>query len=152
MTDILDLDETRARVDGLIHLDTQRAAAGIDLTAGEIFRLTGPGSLDFGGGELEAADRAKVVPELRDGDDDYGWWELRAGSYVVRYNESLDLEDGELAHVFPLERVLVAGASHAAFVADGPREPLEALLSVGAAGCNIKENARVSRLIVLKSG
>ena len=151
MTRLLDVDDTRSRVDGLVHLDTHRAAAGLDLTAGEIFQLTGPGSLDFGGGELEAADRAKVVPKLQDEDDDYGWWELEPGSYVLRYNESLGLEEGELAHVYPLERVLLAGASHAAFVADGPREPLEALLSVGAAGCNIKENARMSRLIVLES-
>lgn len=151
MTRILDLEETPSRVDGLIHLDTQQAAAGIDLTAGEIFRLTGPGSLDFGGSELEAAERAKVEPELRDEDDDYGWWELEPGSYLVRYNESLAPADGELAVVFPLERLLLAGASHAAFVADGRREPLQALLSVGAAGCHIKENARVSRMIVQTS-
>ncbi|NIP58664.1 MAG: deoxycytidine triphosphate deaminase [Gemmatimonadetes bacterium] len=151
MTRILDPDDTRSTVGGLVHLDTQRAAVGIDLTVGGVFRLTGPGSLDFGGSELESADRRRVEPRPRSEDDDYGWWELEPGSYVVRYNETLDPGDGELAVVFPLERLLLAGASHPAFLADGPRDPLEALLSVGDAGCRIKENARVSRGIVLES-
>lgn len=151
MTRILDLDDTRSHVGGLVHLDTQRAAVGLDLTAGEVFRVTGPGALDFGGSELERAGRAEVPPELRSEEDDYGWWELEPGSYIVRYNETLDLEAGELARVLPLERLLLAGASHAAFLVDGPRDPLETLLTVGGAGCNLKENCRVSRLLLTSS-
>ena len=149
MTRILDLDDTRSHVQDLLHLDTQEAAVGLDLTVGSIFRVTGPGSLDFGGSELEEADREEIDAVLRNPDDDYGWWELEAGAYLIRYNESLDLNDGRIAHVAPLERLLLAGASHPGFLVDGSRDPLETLLSVGQAGCNLKENCRVSRLIVV---
>lgn len=148
MARILDLDRTRSRVEGLLHLDTQRAAVGLDLTVGHVFRLTGPGSLDFGGSELEAAGREAVESELRHEDDDYGWWDLEPGSYVVRYNETLAPEEDETAHVLPLERLLLAGASHAAFLVDGPRDPLETLLTVSAAGCSLKENCRISRVVL----
>lgn len=149
MTRILDLDETRSNTAGLVHLDTQKAAVGLDLTVASIYRLTGPGSLDFGGSELEPAERQEVEPELRDAEDDYGWWELAPGTYIARYNETLDLAENRWATVLPLERLLAAGASHAAFGVDGSRDPLEALLLVGDAGCNLKENARISRLVVM---
>lgn len=149
MVRILDPDDARSRVHGLLHLDTQRAAVGLDLTVGAVFRVTGPGSLDFGGSELEPAEREELEPQLREEGDDYGWWELKVGTYVVRYNESLDLDDGRLGHVLPLERLLLAGASHPAFVVDGPRAPLETLLTVGDVGCRLKENCRVSRLLVM---
>lgn len=150
MTRILDLDETAACVGGIVHLDTQEAAVGLDLTVASVHRLTTPGSLDFGGSEFEAAGQETIDPELRSEDDDYGWWELDAGTYVVRYNESLDPGDGKWAHVLPLERLLLAGASHAAFLVDGPREPLETLLEVGEAGCNLKENCRISRVVLME--
>lgn len=152
MTRILDLDDTHAHVDGLLHLETQGAAVGIDLTVGEVFRLTGPGSLDFGGSELEAAEREALEPELRDPDDDYGWWELEPGSYRIRYNESVEVDEGRLACILPLERLLRAGAGHPAFLVDGARRPLETLLTVGSAGCDLKENCRVSRLVMVEAG
>lgn len=148
MSRTLDADQTRSRVDGLVHFGTQEAAVGLDLTVASVHRITGPGSLDFGGSEEEPASTEGVASELRDPDDDYGWWELEAGTYRIRYNESLSLEAGEWAHVFPLERLLRAGASHAAFLVDGSRDPLEVLLRVGDAGCRLKENCRVSRVVV----
>lgn len=149
MTRILDLEGTRDHVEGLLHLDTQEAAVGLDLTVSEVLRVTGPGSLDFGGSEEEAAEVEAVEPELRDPEDDYGWWELDPGSYLVRYNEALNLGEDRLAHVLPLERTLRAGVFHPAFLVDGSRDPLETLLSVGAAGGHLKENCRISRLLVV---
>ncbi len=146
---ILDADATAARLGGLVHLDTQRAASGLDLTVDEVARLTGPGSLDFGGSEFAPADLATLDPELADPADDYGWWELEAGTYAVRFNEAIDLEEGQVGVVHPLPRLQRAGAAHAAFVVDGAEDPVEALLTVGAAGCRLKENCRVSRLLVL---
>lgn len=152
MTWILDTEHTRTRVEGLLHLETQAAAVGLDLTVGSVHRLTGAGSLDFGGSELEAAPSTPVNTRLRSEDDEYGWWALEPGSYRVRFNESLTLEEGEVARIFPLERLLLAGAGHPAFLADGPRDPLETLLTVGEAGCRLKENCRISRLVVVRNG
>ena len=152
MTRILDDDGTRAVLHDLVHLDTQRAAVGLDLTVAAVYRVTGPGSLDFGGSEEEAADREEVLPRRRRTDDAYGWWELRAGRYVIRYNESLELADGQIAQILPLERLLRAGSHHPTFVVDGPRETLETLLVVGEAGCDLKENCRMSRVVVSEVG
>lgn len=136
-------------VDGLIHLDTQDAETGVDLTVAAIYRIDSGGDLDFGGSEFRPARRSKLRPELADEEDDYGWWELDSGVYVLRYNESLKL-DGHTAIVSPLPRLVATGASHPAMTrnsTDGDR-PLEVVLRVPNTGVRIKENARVSRLVV----
>lgn len=145
---ILDAEETRDRVTGLVHFDTQRARSGLDLTVTAVFRVTGPGRLDFGGSEFEPAEREEVGAELASPGDDYGWWELEAGTYVIRYNEGVDLGPGQLGEVRPLPRLQQAGASHPAFLVQGREDSLAALLTVGEGGCRLKENCRVSRLLV----
>jgi len=59
-----------SQLDGLVHLDTQRASTGIDLTVDAVFRTTGPGQLDFGGGEFRAVPRERIGPTLDEPDDD----------------------------------------------------------------------------------
>lgn len=148
---ILDADAARTHVDGLVHLDTQRASAGLDLTVDEVARVAGAGALDFGGSEFEPAALEAMTPRLASPDDDYGWWQLEGGSYVVRYNESLKLDDGRLARIYALPRLLRAGAFHPAFVAGNGDDPLETLLRVGRGGCRLKENCRVSRLLIVEA-
>ena len=145
---MLSPDALAQQLDGLVHLDTQRAPDGIDLTVDAVYRTTGHGQLDFGGGEFERAPRDPLTPVLDDPDDDYAWWTLERGAYVVRYNEALTLTDGQRAEITPLERTLLAGASHGAFVLTQSRDPLETLLVVGQSGCRLKENCRLSRLTV----
>lgn len=148
---ILDVEATATELEGLVHLETQRAAAGVDLTVARVARVAGAGRIDFGGSEHEPTDREVLTPERAAPGDDYGWWELAPGSYAVRYNESLDLAPGRIGLVHPLPRLQRAGAAHPAFVADG-EGPLEALLTVGSGGCALKENCRVSRLLVVETG
>jgi hypothetical protein len=142
-------DALAQQLDGLVHFDTQRAPNGLDLTVDAVFRTTGHGQLDFGGSEFWAAPRERIEPVLDDPEDDYGWWTLETGAYVIQYNEALSLGDGEQAVVTPLERTLHAGAHHGSFVLDDDRDPLETLLVVSRMGCRLKENCRVSRLVVL---
>jgi len=142
-------DALAQQLDGLVHLDTQRAPNGLDLTVDTVFRTTGHGRLDFGGGEFQAAPRERIEPVLDDPEDDYGWWTLEKGAYVIQYNESLSLDDGEQAVVTPLERTLHAGAHHGSFVLDDGRDPLGTLLVVSRMGCRLKENCRISRLVIV---
>lgn len=136
-------------VDDLVHLDTQETDRGIDLTVGEVYSLELVGALDFGGSEFSQAERNEIAPELADDSDDYGWWRLEAGIYVIRYNESVE-PDGDVALVTPLPRLLSTGASHSTIAIDDSDDgPLEATLQVPIQGVRIKENARVSRLTVL---
>jgi hypothetical protein len=145
--------ETRSRLDGLVHFDTQQSAArdGLDLTAASMFAFTAPGRLDFGGDEEQPAERRRLDPEKHDPEDDYGWWDLEAGTYAVRFNEAVELASGQVALVVPHERLLQAGAHHPVSGLRAPREAgeaLEAVLSVGRAGLHIKENARLSTLLL----
>ncbi|PSQ80290.1 MAG: deoxycytidine triphosphate deaminase [Bacteroidetes bacterium QS_8_68_15] len=154
---LLSADETRRRLDGVVHFDTQSEAAddGLDLTADAVFAFTGPGQLDFGGDEEQAAERRRLDPEKRDPDDDYGWWDLEEGTYPVRFNESIELGAGEIALLGPHERLLRAGAHHPVCWLRAPRETseaLEAVLAVGSAGLHVKENARLSTLLLFDEG
>lgn len=132
----------------LVHADTQIATAGIDCTVDRVFRIVGSGALDFGGGEFEAAERERIDPRLADESDTYGWWSLPEGTYRIRYNESLTLPRDADAVLEPLARLLRAGAHHPTVHPEGGDGPLTMTLSVGSAGCRIKENARLSRLRV----
>lgn len=149
---MLSPDALARQLDGLMHLDTQRAPDGIDLTVDAISRTTGPGQLDFGGGEFERAPHDPLTPVFDAPDDEYAWWSLDPGAYVVRYNESLTLTENQRAEIAPLERTLLAGAVHGSFVLTRDRDPLETLMVVSRKGCRLKENARLSRLTVQEFG
>ena len=135
MTDLLD------DVNGIVHEPTQqRADGGVDLTVTEVYRINAPGRIDFGGGELESAEVTPHPRVWRDPDDDYQWWELSAGTYLIEYNESLT-DDALLQ---PRPELVERGGSHPTLrVTELPRVPL----SVGGAGLRLKANARVSSLL-----
>jgi deoxycytidine triphosphate deaminase len=132
-----------AFVDGIVHEPTQTEGHGVDLTVTEVYEVTGPGRVDFGGGELEPADLDPHDRQYRNEDDDYEWWHLDAGQYLLAYNESLALPDDSVATVQSCDAVRARGAFH-------PTLRVESLdhvpLSVGGAGLRLKENARVSTL------
>lgn len=147
---ILSAEEIAGQLRNVVHLDTQATSnRGLDLTAASIYRIMGSGSLDFGGSEFEKARREKLEPEHAQPDDDYGWWELKAGTYFLRYNETAELDAGRVAVVQPHRRLLAAGAHHPSFQVQGRQDPLETLLEVAERGVRIKENARVSKMLVL---
>jgi hypothetical protein len=133
-------------LDGIVHEPTQREGRGFDLTVAEVYDLTGPGRVDFGGGELAAAATESHDSQKRDPGDDYGWWNLDAGRYLLEYNESLTAE-GTAVTLQTRDELLARGVFHPTLhVTDLPRVPL----SVGGAGFRLKENARVSTLVVAR--
>jgi len=130
-----------AFVDGIIHEPTQTEGSGVDLTVAEIYEITAPGRVDFGGGELEPADTDPHSAAKRDADDDYEWWTLEAGQYLIAYNETLSPPDDISLVVQTREELLARGAFHPTrYTQELGRVPL----SVGGAGLKLKENARVS--------
>jgi len=142
-------DRLMDRLAGVIHRDTQAFSSGIDLTVGRVSEFSGAGALDFGGSEFEAASARVMEPELAGPDDDYGWWRLGRGRYRIRFNERVDLEEGEMVLVTPHRRLLDAGAYHPTFLATADDEALTTLLTVAAPSCRLKENCRVARALVL---
>jgi hypothetical protein len=135
-------DDIADRLDDIVHRDTQVHDAGVDLTVAAVHAVSGPAQVDFGGGELTAATTGPIDPVKRDPDDDYGWWRLGGGTYLVEYNESLSGDDP--VQLQPRVELVERGISHPTLhVADLPRVPI----TVPAAGIHLKENARVSTLV-----
>jgi len=135
-------------LEDIVHEPTQTEGRGFDLTVAEIYEVTEPGRVDFGGGELEVAETEPHESQKRNEDDDYEWWQLDAGQYLLAYNESIVSDD----MTFTLQtgdELLARGAFHPTVqVTKLARVPL----SVGGAGIRIKENARVSTLVAAEAG
>lgn len=135
-------DTLVARLDGIVHEETQVHDDGVDLTVASIHRIDEPGRVDFGGGELTAAESSPVETERRNPDDDYGWWNLDEGQYLLAYNETLG-GDGTVV-LQPRTELRERGAFHPTLFTDSlGRVPL----SVPSGGIRLKENARVSTLL-----
>lgn len=136
--------QLQARLDGIVHAETQRRERAFDLTVAQVQEVTAPGRLDFGGGEQAAAPAEPVPTEKRDPDDDYGWWDLDEGVYRITYNERLTLEDARVV-LQPRTALVEQGLSHPTMVLEDslPRVPL----TVPPSGARLKENARVSTLL-----
>jgi len=129
-------------VEDSVHEPTQTEGTGFDLTVANVYEVIAPGRVDFGGGELEQAQTVRHPSSKRDPGDDYEWWRLRAGQYLIEYNESLT--GAATVTLQPRTELLERGLSHPTLHVDElPRVPV----SVGGAGIKIKENARVSTIV-----
>jgi deoxycytidine triphosphate deaminase len=142
--------EAATRVQGIIVPKYQVHGHSVDLTVRDLYAIDPTGKVDFGGGEYEAAGRAAVGTIRRHPEDRYSWWEVTRGSYFIEFNETLELALDEAALLEPHERLLRAGASHVAVFLRGYVAPLQTLLYVNALHLEIKQNARVSRLLVFR--
>jgi hypothetical protein len=130
------------RVDGIVHEDTQVHEYGLDLTVADVYEVEGRGRVDFGGGELADADLRPLASSLRNPEDDYEWWTLTSGTYLVEYNESLT--EGAPLRVQTRRELRERGAFHPS-VATTELGPMP--LTVADGGVELKENARVSTLM-----
>ncbi len=147
----LEGDDVRRFLEGIISPKKQQHHYETDLTAGTVFEVTGGGAVDFGGSEERVAERREVQPEKKSSDDDYGWWELAEGSYIVQFNERPALHDNHIGFIQPHERLVRAGATHPSFYFREARDQLETLIVVGKGGIHIKENARISKCLILQT-
>jgi len=138
------MTDLTAFVDGIVHEPTQTEGRGLDLTVTEVYEVAGPGRVDFGGGELEPAELEPHERQYRNEDDDYEWWHLDAGQYLLEYNESLAVPDDRVATVQTRDAICERGAFHPTLHV---RELGPVPLSVGGAGLGLKENARVSTVV-----
>ncbi len=135
-------EELTEYVKGIVHEDTQVGEHGLDLTVAEIHDIEEPGRVDFGGGELEDATTTPHETEKRNPDDDYEWWNLDGGQYLVEFNEQVQAD--EPLTLQTRKEVRERGAFHPAlFVREIERVPL----SVPTGGIRLKENARISTVL-----
>ncbi len=142
--------EAADRIKNLIHKDTQIGEDKVYLTVKQIYSLDKKGSLDFGGSELNLAKRKPLLPKKKLTEDKYGWWDLNQGMYLVEFNEQIDLEDREIAILEPREELLHNCSFHPLRIMT-PEEKLSFIpLNVGYQGIDIKQNAHISVLRIVK--
>ena len=127
----------------IVHESTQQGDHGFDITVAQIFDVIEPGRVDFGGDELDEAELRACPSNKRFPEDEYEWWNLESGCYVIEYNESVSTRDVSLT-IQTRGEVLARGAFHPTIhVSSVPRVPFY----VGGAGIRIKENARLSTIV-----
>lgn len=143
---ILSGEETAKFLEGLVHLETQMADQGVDLTVSKIYELKTRGKIDFGGSERTDANIVEIEPTLQTPEDDYGWWELEPGAYLLKHNE--ELKDERKSFIQPLPRLTRNGAVHPVGLIT-KLEPVP--LYIWGVGISIKENSRISRIMMFKN-
>ncbi len=131
-------------VENLVYEPAQVHDHGVDLTVSAVYDVVAPGRLDFGGDELEDADLEPHPTTRRNPDDEYEWWDLEGGQYVIQHNEFVT-DVAEPLFLQPRHELLARGGSHPSMrVFDHlPLVPL----TVADGGLRLKENARVSTLM-----
>jgi hypothetical protein len=130
-------------VEGIVHEPTQTDGRGLDLTLEAVYEVTEPGRVDFGGGELQAAEREPISTTLRHSDDEYGWYHLDTGGYLVAFNEQLSDQATGAYWLQTRDALRTAGAFHPTLRVE---ELTPVPLTVSGEGIRLKENARVSTL------
>jgi deoxycytidine triphosphate deaminase len=135
----------------VIHEKKQVEDYGVYFTLGKVFKFTGKGEIDFGDSEYKESGILEITPVKRTPEDKYGWWNLPHGEYLIEFNEELQelLPSAKLVILQPSERITANGAFHPTKVIE-KKGAIRVTLYVGKNGINIKKNARVSKLIVLK--
>jgi len=150
---LLQSGEITDHLDSIIHQETQEHDNHFDLTVDQIHQFTEGGSLDFGGSEFKAAEKRTLQPQKENGDDDYGWWHLRKGTYQATMNETIKEVEDTIAFLTPHPHAQQAGiiANTNILSSNEEGKPVTMNFRVPEAGCNIKENARIAALYLLAS-
>ncbi len=149
MTNRLKGEEIVSSAEGLISAKKQQGEFSLDLTVNTISHINLGGALDFGGSEYQEASVSRLEPEKKTPDEPYGWWKLDTGDYLIRFNERIKSPAKGLIMILPHERLLAAGASHAPIAIENLDENVCVPIHVRSAGLKIKQNARVSKTVVL---
>ncbi len=150
---LLESNELEENWENIIYPPKQLGRVTLDLTVKKLFAIKNQsqGALDFGGSEYQPVELESLKPKIED-DPKYGWWTLSRGHYIVEYNESLG-KDSYLALVYPHQRLLLTGCFHTPFICEhsGDSPTIRGLLVVYDEGVRIKENARISNALTLKT-
>lgn len=123
------------------------------LTVAGIGTFSDRGSLDFGGSEYAEAQVKWLTPQKKADDDTYGWWHLSEGVYIAELNEGIAPETEHLFLLQIWEPAQRAGIAHPSFFLHPEdlkkeQKPLRVTVTVGSNGVDIKENARLSKLVL----
>ncbi len=133
-------------IDGYLDLDKQTQPAGFDFTLSKVFKIKGSGSVDFSNEE-------RVIPQREEIPfDESGWLSLKKGSYLVMFNEIVNIPEDLIMIVKPRSSLLRMGATlQTAFWDPGYSGRSVCLLVVlNEHGIRLKKDARIAQGVFVK--
>ncbi|MBN2365328.1 MAG: hypothetical protein EH225_04970 [Calditrichaeota bacterium] len=149
MAQILSPELFFEKISGTLSSKKQLSHNFIDLTIHAVFRNKAAGKLDFGGSEFSPGLTDPCFPVKNHPDEPYGWWNLHDGYYQIIYNEEFKLAKNEIAFLQPHPRLLSAGSFHPSLLVNELNRSFHMLLHVPKHGIQLKENARISQILVI---
>lgn len=150
--EIEQLIEKNNLIEGYVDLNAQLTPNGFDLTAGSIYEFSSCGSLDFSNKERKMPECQEINPEKINPDDKFGWWNLKAGIYKIKTNETVNLLSDLTALAFSRTSLLRMGVftQHGVWDAGFKGKGEFVLVVENPAGLKLKQNARVAQLVFFK--
>ena len=145
---ILTGSEAQSFVQSMIDSETQTQMCGMELTLQKIERFTSAGAVAFDNKE-------RVLPQTEPMDfDQSGWIDLAAGSYLVTFNEIVNIPKDAAALARARSTLLRCGASLETALWDpGYRGRSQSLLVVyNPQGLRLRKNARLMQLVFMRLG
>ncbi|GAB4367923.1 MAG: deoxycytidine triphosphate deaminase [Calditrichia bacterium] len=150
MSGIIDPHSLENTISGLISAKKQIFDSYLDLTIGKLYRLKNSGQLDFGGSEFQPAQVEPCFPVKRNAEDNFGWWTLHEGYYLIEFNESFQLSSNQIAVLQPHPHLLANGCSHPNLLFRTLNSDFRCPIWIPKIGIQIKENSRISRVWILE--
>ena len=133
-------------LEGFPSLDQQLQPNGFDLTLCQVARLTSAGYMGNGPDQRGLSDTMRLEFDLQ------GWLHLAAGSYLITFNEVVNLPLDLMALGRPRSSLLRSGVSiHTAVWDAGYRGRSQALLGVyNPHGYRVQQDARMLQLVFFR--
>ena len=143
---ILTGSKARGLVESMIDPETQTQMCGVELTLQKIERFNSAGAVAFDNKERKLPETELV------NFDEMGWIELTAGSYLVTFNEIVNIPKDVAAMARARSTLLRCGATLETALWDpGYRGRSQSLLVVyNPQGLKLKKDARLMQLVFLR--
>lgn len=121
----------------------------LHLTVSKVSKIQNKGAIDFGGSEEKEVNKTQLEPIKINPEDKYGWWKLDQGNYIIEVNEKIQLKEDLFAITTALPRTIKAGGTLISNIITSNENKIILSLTTSS-GINIKENARIAKLLILK--
>ncbi|MFV1956561.1 MAG: hypothetical protein ACC669_02065 [bacterium] len=126
-------------------LGVQTTDGRLIFTLMKIEQILGEGKIAVSSSESEDARRVKRPVRGSTGEGNNAWWDLGQGSYLITYNETVDVPEGGSLVIQPHASAMKNGLWHPTlFVRDWARDMEAVLMVVSVRGLRIQENSPVS--------
>jgi dUTP pyrophosphatase len=138
--------EAQGLVESMIDVKTQTQMCGIELTLQKIERFISSGDLAFENNERKLPNTEQIIF------DESGWILLDAGSYLVTFNEIVNIPKNVAALARARSSLLRCGATMETALWDpGYRGRSQSLLVISNPhGLRLRKNARMMQLVFLR--